>query len=144
MTLLELIKAAPGSLGATKASTEALKCMNADKEVERSDSMPLVDVPYEVKDLESAEEATKRLEREKQELQKLMDSALKAQKDTGEPKGSRAAADDPAMGGSAKIVEQGKLAKAEANQIVDKANKQVIYGRIDDCLTECSCSNFCF
>ena len=49
--LLELyLKPAPGILGTTKAFTEALKCMNADKEVVRSDNMPLVDVPYEVKE----------------------------------------------------------------------------------------------
>ena len=30
----------------------------------------------------------------------------------------------------------GESAKAEADKLVDKANKQVIYGRIDACLTE--------
>ena len=44
--LLELLKPAPVILGTTKAFTEELKCMNADKEVERSDGMPLMDVPY--------------------------------------------------------------------------------------------------
>ena len=66
----------------------------------------------------------------------MLDSALKAQEDAGKPKRPRADADDPAMGESAKIAEQGKLAKAEADKLVDKANKQLIYGRIDDCLTE--------
>ena len=53
--LVELLKTTPGILGTTKAFTEALncKCMNSDKEVVRSDDMPLVDVPYEVKELES-------------------------------------------------------------------------------------------
>ena len=60
---LELLKTAPGVLCITKAFTEALKCMNANKDAERSDDMPLVDVPYEVGEKESAEEATKLLER---------------------------------------------------------------------------------
>ena len=134
--LLDLLKTAPGILGTTKAFTEALKCTNANKEVERSDGMPLVDIPYEVEEAESAEEAAKRLEHEKQALQKLLDETLKAQEDAGKPKRSRADADDPAMGESAKVSEQGKQAKAEADKLVDKANKQVIYGRIDACLTE--------
>ena len=45
--LMELLKTAPGSLGTTEAFTEALKCMNADKEVQRSIVVPLVDIPYE-------------------------------------------------------------------------------------------------
>ena len=34
--LMELLKTAPGVLGTTEAFTEALQCMNADKEVKRS------------------------------------------------------------------------------------------------------------
>ena len=34
------------------------------------------------------------------------------------------------------MAEQGKQAKAEADKLVDKADKQVIYERIDACLTE--------
>ena len=34
------------------------------------------------------------------------------------------------------MAEQGKLAKAQADNLVDKANKQVIYARMDACLTE--------
>ena len=54
---------------------------NADKEVKRSIVMPLVDIPYEFVEVEPANEAAKRLEREKQNLQKLLDEALKAQGD---------------------------------------------------------------
>ena len=109
--LLDLLKNAPGILGTTKAFAEALKCMNANKEVERSDKLPLVDIPYEVEEVVSAEEAAERLEREKRELQKLLDETLKAQEDAGKQKRSSTDAHDPSMGGSAKIGEQGKQAK---------------------------------
>ena len=92
--LMELLKTAPGILGTTEAFTEAFKCMNADKEVQRSIVMPLVDIPYEFVEVESAEEAAKRLEREKQNLQMLLDEALKAQGDLKAPKRSRADADE--------------------------------------------------
>ena len=59
--LLDLLKPAPGILGTTKAFDEALNYMNADKDVER---MPLVDVPYEVGEKESAGDLAKQLERE--------------------------------------------------------------------------------
>ena len=52
------------------------------------------------------------------------------------PKRSRAAAGDPGVGEGHQVAEQGKLAKAEADKLVDKADKQVIYVRIDACLTE--------
>ena len=45
------------------------------------------------------------MECEKRELQKLLDDALKAQEDLGTHKRSRADADGPAMGESAKIDE---------------------------------------
>ena len=75
--------------------------------------MPLVDIPYEVKELESAEGATKRLERCQQAR---VAEGSERQEDTGKPKRSRADADDPAMGESAEIAEQGKLVKAEADK----------------------------
>ena len=108
--------------------------MNADKEVQRSIGMPLIDILYEFVEVESAEEAAKRLEREKQNLQSLLDEALKAQ---GEPKAhkrTREEAGDPSVLEAKKVAEQGKLAKAEADKFVDEANKQVIYEQI--CLTE--------
>ena len=37
---------------------------------------------------------------------------------------------------SKKVAEQGKLAKAEADQLVDNAYKQVIHDSIDACLAE--------
>ena len=43
--LLDLLRTAPGILGNTDAFNEAIKCMNADKEVKRSLVMPLVDLP---------------------------------------------------------------------------------------------------
>ena len=58
--------------------SEALKCVNADNGVVRSDDMPLVGVLCEVGELKSAEEETKWPERAKRELQDLLDSALKA------------------------------------------------------------------
>ena len=45
--LLEILKPALGNLCNTEAFTEALKCMNADNEVQRSIVMPLIDIPYE-------------------------------------------------------------------------------------------------
>ena len=69
-------------------------------------------------------------------MQKLLDETLKSQGDAGTSKRSRADADDPAMGELAKVAEQGKQAKAEVDKLVDKANQQAIYGRIDACLTE--------
>ena len=134
--LMELLKTDPGILGTTEAFTEALKCMNDDKEVKKGIGMPLVDVPYEFVEVESAMEAAERLEREKQNLQKLLDEALKVQGDLKAPKRSRADGVDPGVGEGQKVAEQGKLAKAEADNLVDKANKQVIYERIDACLTE--------
>ena len=40
------------------------------------------------------------------------------------------------MGEGQKVAEQGKRARAEADKIVDKVNKQVIYEQIGACLTE--------
>ena len=131
--LLILLKTAPdpGILGTTKAFDQALKCMNADKDGLRSDDMPLVDVSYEVEEQESAADIAKQLEREKQELQDLLDSTLKAHEAEKSAKRSRANADTPAMSESANIAEQGKLAKGEADKLGDLANKQVIYDRIE-------------
>ena len=85
--LLELLQIAPGILCNTEAFTEALKCMNADKEqVQRSIVMPLIDIPYKFVEVESAEEAAEQLERKKVNLQKLLDEALKVQ---GELKASK-------------------------------------------------------
>ena len=49
---------------------------------------------------------------------------------------SKAEADDPGAGEGRKVAEQGKQAKAEADKLVNKANKQLIYERIDTCLSE--------
>ena len=78
---------APGILCNTdhEAFTEALTCMNADKEVQRSIVVSLIDIPYEFVEVESAEEAAERLEREKVNLQKLLDEALKAQGAVSKP-----------------------------------------------------------
>ena len=85
--------------------------------------MPLIDIPYEFVEVESAEEAAKRLEREKQNLQKLLDEALKVQGGLQAPKRPRVDLEDPGVGEGQKVAEQGKLAKAEADTLVDKANK---------------------
>ena len=69
-------------------------------------------IPYKFVEVESAEEAAKRLEREKQELQSLLDVALTAQGGPKAPKRSRAEADDPAMLEPKKVAEQVELAKA--------------------------------
>ena len=66
----------------------------------------------------------------------MLDEALKAQGNLKTPKRSRADGVDPGVGEGQKVAEQGKLAKAEADKLVDKANKQVIYERIDACLAE--------
>ena len=78
------------------------------------------------------------LEREKENLQKLLDEAVKAQGEPKAPKRSRADADDPGAGDGRKVAEQEKQAKAEADKLVNKANnyKQLIYERIDTCLSE--------
>ena len=67
--LMDLLRTAPGILCNTVAFTEALKCIDADKEVQRSIVMPLVDIPYEYVGIESAEAGLERLQREKQELE---------------------------------------------------------------------------
>ena len=134
--LLDLLRTAPGILGNTDAFNEAIKCMNADKEVKRSLVMPLVDIPYEFAEVESAEGRAERLQREKDDLQSRLDAALKAQEDPKVPKRSRAEADDPGTREGQKVAEQGMLAKAEADKLSSEANKQVIYDRIDTCLTE--------
>ena len=103
--LLELLKTAPGILCTTEAFTEALKCMNADKEVKRSILMPLIDIPYEVVEVESAEEAAKRLERKKQNLQKLLDEALNAQGELQAPKMPKADLEDPGVEEGQKVAE---------------------------------------
>ena len=80
--LVDLLRTAPGILCNTEAFTEALKCINADKddkEVKRSIVMPLVDIPYEYVGIESAEAGLERLQREKEDLRKLLDEARKAQ-----------------------------------------------------------------
>ena len=71
-------------------------------------------------------------------MQKLLDEALKEQGDRKAPtcKRSRADADVPAVREGQRVAEQGKLAKAAVDKLVDKANKQVIYERIDACLAE--------
>ena len=136
--LLDLLKTAPGILCITEAFTEALKCMSADKEVKRSILMPLVDIPYEFEEVESAEDRAVpvRLEREKEKLQKLLDAALKAQEEPKAPKRSRAEAEDPGTREGQQAAEESKQAKAEVDKLVDKANKQTIYDRIDTCLAE--------
>ena len=134
--LLDLLRTAPGILGNTEAFTEAIKCMSAEKEVERSIVMPLVDMPYEFVEIESAEVSVERLEREKARLQRLLDESLKAQEEPQVPKRSRAEADDPGAREGQKVAEEGKQAKAEADKLVDKTNKQTIYDRIDVCLAE--------
>ena len=88
--LLDLLRTAPGILGNTEAFTEAIKCMSAKKELERNILMPLVDVPYEFVEVESAEVRVDRLERENVKLQDLIDAALKAQEESKVPKRSRA------------------------------------------------------
>ena len=93
--LLDSLRTAPGILGNTEAFNGALKCMSAEKEVERSIVMPLVDMPYEFVETESAEGRAERLEREKDDLQSRLDAALKAQEVLKVPKRSRAEADDP-------------------------------------------------
>ena len=89
--------------------------MNAEKEVKRSIVMPLVDMPYEFVEVESAEVSMERLEREKARLQGLLDVALKAQEDPKVPKRSRAEADDPSTREGQKVAEEGKQAKVEAD-----------------------------
>ena len=71
--------------------------MNADNEVQRSIVMPLIDVSYEFVEVESAEEAAERLGREKENLQQLLDEALKAQGEPKAPKRSMAEAGDPGV-----------------------------------------------
>ena len=110
--------------------------MSADKEAKRSILVPLVDIPYEFEGVESAEDRAEQLEREKEKLQILLDAALKAQEEPDVPTRSRAEADDPGAREGQKVAEEGKQAKAEADKLVDKANKQVIYERIDTCLSE--------
>ena len=85
--LLDLLRTAPGILCNTDAFTEAIKCMNAEKEVTRSIVMPLVDMSYEFVEVETAEVSVERLEREKviMRLQDLLDAALKAQEDPKVP-----------------------------------------------------------
>ena len=103
--LMDLLRTAPGILGNTEAFTEALKCIMADKEVKRSLVMPLVEIPYEIVAVESAEGRAERLQREKDDLQKNLDAALKAQEDPKVPKRSRAEADDPGMREGQKVAE---------------------------------------
>ena len=134
--LMDLLRTAPGILCNTEAFTEALKCIDADKEVKRSIGMPLVDIPYEYMGIESAEAGLERLQCKKEELQKLLDEARKAQVGPQAPKRSRAEADDPGAGNGREMAEQGRQAKAEADKLLNKANKQLIYERIDTCLAE--------
>ena len=134
--LLDLLRTAPGILCNTEAFTEALKCMSADKEVKRSIVMPLVDVPYEFVGIESAEAGLERLQREKEELQKLSDEAMKAQVEPQAPKRSRAETDDPGAGNGREVAEQGRQAKAEADKLLNRANKQLIYEQMHTCLSE--------
>ena len=133
---LDLLRTAPGILCNTDAFTKAIKCMNAEKEVRRGIVMPLVDMPYGFVEVETAEVSVERLEREKARLQGLLDAALKSQEDPKVPKRSRAEADDPGARESRKVAEEGKQAKAEADQLVDRTNKQTTYERIDVCLAE--------
>ena len=134
--LLDLLKTAPGILGTAKAFKEALECIGADKEVERSGNMPLLDVPYEVGEKESAdlEDLAKRLARELQDAKDLVEKPLQAHEAVKAPKMSLVDADTPGTSESKKVAEQGKLAKDEADKLVDLANKQVIYDRIDQCV----------
>jgi hypothetical protein len=134
--LLDLLRTAPGILCKTDAFTEAIKCMNAKKEVTRSIMMPLADMPYEFVEVETAEVSVERLERERAKLQDLLDAALKVQEDPKVPKRSRAESDDPGARESQKVAEEGKQAKAEADELDSEANRQVIYERIETCLTE--------
>ena len=92
--LLDLLRTAPGILGNADVFNEAIKCMNADKEVKRSPVMPLVDIPYEFVEVKSAEFRAERLQRENDELQSRLDAALKAQEEPRVPNMSRAEADD--------------------------------------------------
>ena len=71
--------------------------MSADKEVNRTILMPLVNIPYEFEEVESAEDGSVRLERKKENLQKLLDEAVKAQGEPKAPERSRAEADDPGV-----------------------------------------------
>ena len=98
--------------------------MSADKEVKRSIVMPLVDVPYEFVGIESAdlEAGLERLKREKEELQKLLDEARKAQVVPQAPKRSRAEAVDPGAENGREVAEQGRQAKAEADTLLNRAN----------------------
>ena len=134
--LMDLLRTAPGILANTEAFTEALKCISAKKEVKRSLVMPLVDIPYEMVAVESAECRAERLQREKEDLQDRLDAALKAQEEPKVPKRSRADADDPGMREGQKVAEQGEQAKAEADKLSSEANKKVIYDRIDGTLME--------
>ena len=93
--LLDLLRTAPGILCNTDAFNEAIKCTNADKEVKRSIGMPLVDIPYEFVEVESAEDRAERLQREKDDLQGRLDAALKSHEVPKVPKRPRAEADDP-------------------------------------------------
>ena len=120
---MDLLKTAHGILCDTEAFTKALKCMSADKEVNRTILMPLVNIPYEFEEVESAEAGFERLEHERENLQKLLDEAVKAQGDQKVSKRSRAEADDPGARDSQKVAEQGKQAKAEADTLVNKVNK---------------------
>ena len=52
------------------------------------------------------------------------------------PKRSRAEAGDPGTREGQKVAEEGKQAKAEADELDSEANRQVIYERIETCLTE--------
>ena len=69
----------------------------------------------------------------------MLDSALKAQDDAMKAKRSRADADDPDMGPGSRrrwLSRASWPVKAEADTLVDQANKQAICDRIDNCLTE--------
>ena len=65
-----------------------------------------------------------------------MDEARKAQVVPQAPKRSRAEADDPGAEKCREVAEQGRQAKAEADKLVNRANKQLIYEQIDTCLSE--------
>ena len=60
-------------------------------------------------------------------LQNLLDEALKAQKEPKVSKRPRAEADNPGAQEGQNVAEEGKQAKAEADKLVNKTNKQVIY-----------------
>ena len=76
--------------------------------------MPLVDIPYEIVAVESAECRAERLQREKEDLQSRLDAALKAQEDPKVPKRSRADVDDPGVREGQKVAEQGEQAKSRS------------------------------